>query len=55
MKRYCAPCDTWVTGKECPACGADTDAPESNPRESRDDDGVEYADPRDEREERREG
>lgn len=26
-RRYCGPCDTWVTGAECPSCGADTDAP----------------------------
>jgi hypothetical protein len=26
--RYCGPCDKWVVGKECPLCGADTDAPD---------------------------
>lgn len=26
--RYCGPCDKWVIGKECPRCGADTDAPD---------------------------
>lgn len=25
-RRYCGPCDRWVVGRECPACGADTDA-----------------------------
>jgi hypothetical protein len=25
MKRYCGMCDAWVTGRECPKCGADTD------------------------------
>lgn len=24
--RYCGPCDAWVKGRECPKCGADTDA-----------------------------
>jgi hypothetical protein len=23
-RRYCEMCDAWVKGKECPACGADT-------------------------------
>lgn len=27
-KRYCGPCDAWVPERECPACGADTDAAE---------------------------
>lgn len=26
--RYCGMCDEWVKGRECPKCGADTDAPE---------------------------
>ena len=26
-KRYCGMCDKWVKGRECPLCGADTDAP----------------------------
>lgn len=26
-KRYCGMCDEWVKGRECPKCGADTDAP----------------------------
>ena len=26
-KRYCGMCDAWVNGRECPKCGADTDAP----------------------------
>ena len=25
-QRYCGMCDAWVRGKECPHCGADTDA-----------------------------
>lgn len=25
-KRYCGMCDEWVSGKECPKCGAATDA-----------------------------
>ncbi len=25
--RYCGPCDAWVRGRQCPQCGADTDAP----------------------------
>jgi len=25
-KRYCGMCDEWVKGRECPKCGADTDA-----------------------------
>lgn len=25
-KRYCGPCDELVKGRECPKCGADTDA-----------------------------
>lgn len=29
-RRYCGPCDEWVTGRECPKCGADT---EPMPRE----------------------
>jgi len=24
-RRYCGPCDRWVVGRECPACGADTE------------------------------
>lgn len=24
-RRYCGMCDEWVTGRECPKCGADTD------------------------------
>lgn len=27
-RRYCGMCDEWVKGRECPKCGADTDAPE---------------------------
>lgn len=25
-KHYCGMCDAWVKGRECPKCGADTDA-----------------------------
>ena len=32
MKRYCGMCDMWVNGRECPRCGADTDAPERTAR-----------------------
>lgn len=30
-KRYCGPCDEWVTQKACPQCGADTDKAEPEP------------------------
>ena len=53
-KRYCGPCDKWVPAKDtvCKACGADTDRLTNEDRERGDDDGLEYGDPRDERDER---
>lgn len=35
MRRYCGPCDQWLTGRdvqrECPRCGADTDPEVTDP------------------------
>jgi hypothetical protein len=53
-RRYCIPCDDYTNANPCKACGADTDlVPKENPRDRDDDDGHQYADPRDERDERR--
>lgn len=52
-RRYCAPCDDYTNANPCPACGADTDPVPLDARERDDDDGQQYADPRDERDERR--
>jgi len=34
-KRYCGMCDEWVKGRECPKCGADTEAPKKLTREEK--------------------
>lgn len=46
-QRYCAPCDEYTHANPCTECGADTDRAPEDPRERGDDDGAEYADPRD--------
>ncbi len=34
-KRYCGMCDEWVKGRECPKCGADTEALQKLTREEK--------------------
>lgn len=53
-KRYCGMCDEMVTpdvSGDCGICGFETTSgnpySDKNPREKHDDDGQEYADPRD--------
>lgn len=51
-RRYCEMCDVWTNQNPCKECGASTSPAESDPREKDDDDGREYADPRDRIEDR---
>ncbi len=55
-RRLCMPCEELTNANPCRKCGADTDklarpvrdwADLTDPREKGDDDGREYADPRD--------
>ncbi len=51
-KKYCGMCDDlFVPAKDgdCPECGAGMETWPINPREKGEDDGAEYADPRDAR------
>ena len=50
-RKYCGACDEAIvpaSDGDCPMCGGPLEViPRENPRERGDDDGIEYADPRD--------
>ncbi len=54
-KKFCEMCYEMVVPAkdgDCPECGAGLTAVKSDPREWNEDDGLQYADPRDRRDER---